>query len=89
MPSIPTRMNDQNIYKYRLHELFIARFGKESAAMKKLFCEQYSWSMRTVDNDFALTIGNSECIPTWRVIDYCLFLKLADLSELRNQKQAA
>lgn len=76
-----------DLYKYRLHELFIAQFGSGRADAKIEFCNQFGHNIKTVEADFSKVIGDRQ-IPRERLEDYAEYLGV-ELEDLKPQKKQA
>lgn len=72
------------LYKYRLHELFIAHYGAARKQGKEDFSRQYGWSMGVVEEDCG-KLMNSACINRKRLADYSRFFGVP-VEELKTKR---
>lgn len=74
------------ILKYRLQALFVARFGVAYATAKKQFGEANALSYRTVQRDCLIRITQAKTIPVERLSQYAKYFNL-DITDLRTKKE--
>lgn len=72
-------------YKYKLKELFTAKFGGTEQDAKEFFANHYQISLRTVQRDLSITINEVETVPAGRLQQYAQYLS-CQAAELRNYK---
>ena len=80
-------MQTPTLYKYRLHELFIAQFGPYRFSAKEVFADKYKTTVATVRKDCEKTFEDSPIKPE-RLKQYADFFKL-QVEDLKTKKQAA
>lgn len=77
-------VTQNNLYKYRLHELWILNFGEKGPEMKRLFVEENPpLHLQTLYLDFNYKKTDCYLIPAERLKKYALFLN-TEVEALRN-----
>lgn len=80
MPAV----NPNELYKYRLKELWALCFGSTGEQMKKQFLQENPpLHMHTLYHDFNIKRGDAAIIPAERLKKYAIFLNF-ETDALRN-----
>lgn len=84
---MPT-VNPNELYKYRLKELWALCFGASGAEMKLMFLQENKpLHMHTLSHDFNIKISEPDIIPADRLKKYATFLNF-EPEALRNCKNS-
>lgn len=70
----PRSILEQSVFKYRLQELFIKKYGILAAQAKRDCCERLDISRATFSADCNILASSRDTIPATRLTSYASFL---------------
>lgn len=73
----------ENLYKYRIKELFIKFFGCQASMARKEFSSKYQYALITIKRDFNALLTDPYRIPEERLKQYSEYLNV-ERDALRN-----
>lgn len=72
----PCSILEESVFKYKLQELFIRKYGIMAAQAKRDCCERLEISRATFSADCNILASSRDAIPATRLTSYASFLEV-------------